>query len=149
MQNRTIGEILETPQDVVRLAAATSIGQAAQAMAGRHIGSVLVCEGERLLGIFTERDVLERVVAAGRDPDQTTLADIMTPEPVSVTTETTVLDALKIMKERRVRHLPVLGEDRIVGIVSVRDLLVAMIAEFAKAPEFPREFWEGFEGIPV
>lgn len=102
------------PQDTVRAAS--------RLMAKRKIGAVLVIKGALLVGIFTERDVLVRVVAAGLDPDRTPLAEVMTPDPDVIGGDSTVRDALDMMHERGYRHLPVLHRKRLTGIVSIRDL---------------------------
>lgn len=96
---------------------------AANLMNDRRIGSVLVMEGERLLGIFTERDVLRRIVAAKRDPETTSLAEVMT-SPIACAMPHTTLEEMRlVIRNRRVRHLPVVDDDgRVLGIVSIGDL---------------------------
>lgn len=95
---------------------------AARLMNERHIGSVVVMEEDRIVGIFTERDVLRRIVAAGRDAATTTLRDVMT-APVAVAAPYTLLDELRVvMRERRIRHVPVVSGERMLGMISIGDL---------------------------
>lgn len=99
-----------------------SVAETVQEMCDRGVGSICVIGDDRLVGIFTERDLMKRVVAPGLDPMVTPLGDVMTPEPVCVTADTAVGTALHVMEERGLRHLPVVEQDRLVGLVSLRDL---------------------------
>ncbi len=88
----------------------------------RHVRAVLVVEGDaNLVGIFTERDAISRVLAAGRDPLTTTLADVMTNNPETISPQHTAPEMLRLMKEARVRHLPVVRDGKTVGIVVRND----------------------------
>jgi CBS domain-containing protein len=104
------------------LAGDASVCEAAQLMADRHIGCVMIAKDGRLEGIFTERDLTVRIVAKGRDPSKTKLSEVMTKNPDTVSPDDPPAVALERMRERGFRHLPVLDGDRIVGIISVRDL---------------------------
>ena len=97
--------------------------EAAVLMKRQGKGALLVVEGSRLSGIFTERDALFRVIAAGRDPATTTLADVMTPQPQTMHPDEPFLKALRVMHKRGFRHLPVVEHGRPLGIVSARDAL--------------------------
>ncbi len=123
LPEKKIVEILPK-QDVLTLRPTMSVGEAARLMAYRGVGAALVTEGTALKGIFTERDVLEKVVAAGRDPDRTMVAEVMTARPVTISLQTSVREALRAMRERHLRHLPVMRDGGIVGIVSMRDFLM-------------------------
>ena len=99
-----------------------TVVEAARLMNARKIGSLVVTEGDRVVGIFTERDVLNRVVAAGRDPVKSRVGDLMT-TPVACCTSATTLDECRsVMREQRIRHLPVVNDGRLEGIVSIGDL---------------------------
>lgn len=101
----------------------TTVLQAARIMNEHKIGAVLVLEGDRLTGVFTEGDVLRRVVGEQRPPASTPVADVMTVEVACCTPQTTVEEARAAMQERRIRHLPVVdGEGRLRGLVSIGDL---------------------------
>lgn len=131
-------------QELLRLPLDTSVAEAAKRMAERHVGAMLVCEGEAMCGIFTERDMLERVVAADLSPGATLLKDVMTPDPASIAAGDTLLDAIFAMKERLTRHLLVERGDEVVGIVSVRDLLRAMVDSRLEERQQVTDLWEGF-----
>lgn len=94
-------------------------------MADNHIGAVMVVTDSNVEGIFTERDALNRVLAEGRDPHHTTLAAVMSAPLVTVTRETTAVDALRLMTEIGFRHLPVMDDDRLCGVISIRDFVGA------------------------
>ena len=99
-----------------------SVLDAVKMMATHRIGALLIIQNGKLQGIFTERDVCTKVVAQGRDPAKTKLADVMTKDVEHIRPDQTAMDALNLMRERNFRHLPVMDGDRILGIVSVRDL---------------------------
>ena len=109
-------------QDPLMLPPSTSVMEAARHMHARHVRAVLVIEGDAdLVGIFTERDAISRVLAAGRDPVTTILADVMTNNPETVTRQQTAIEMLRLMKELSVRHLPVVHDGKTVGIVVRND----------------------------
>jgi CBS domain-containing protein len=91
-------------------------------MAEHCCSSILICEGEHLRGIFTERDLLVRVVAAGLDPYRTKLGEVMTPNPDTIDGGAPVVEAIRRMDECSYRHLPVIENGKILGVVSMRDL---------------------------
>ncbi|MBL8834933.1 MAG: CBS domain-containing protein [Alphaproteobacteria bacterium] len=119
---RTIVPHVIGEQVLATFTRAARVRDAAATMAERRIGAVLVVEDGRLLGIFTERDVVTRVVATSRDPDTTTLGEVMTADPDTIGPDDSVALALERMSEAGYRHLPVVDRARLVGIVSIRDL---------------------------
>ena len=110
-------------RDVVTLTGAATVLDASQLMTERGIGAVLVVDGGALAGIFTERDVLRRVVAERRDPASTPLREVMTGSVMTCTPQTTFEECRAVMTDRRIRHLPVIGADGLCGIVSIGDVL--------------------------
>ncbi len=107
---------------VASLGPGATVLEAALLMNERGIGSVMVIDKDRLAGIFTERDVLRRVVAEQRDPATTKLADVMT-SPVACAAPHTTLDEIRqVMRERRIRHVPVVNAKRVLGMISIGDL---------------------------
>src|SRR6476646_11214835 len=104
-------------------ASITTVVEAARTMKAHNIGALLVVDHARLIGIFTERDALFRLLAEGRDPHTTRLADVMTPRPQTIHPDEPFLRALRVMHEGKFRHLPVVEDDRPLGMVSVRDAL--------------------------
>ena len=110
-----------------------STADAARLMAERNIGAVPVVDGDRLTGIFSERDVLTRVVAAGRNPGSTPVRDVMSTDLVVAEVGESYETCLGRMQQARVRHLIVLDKGHLAGIVSLRDLLAADIDEKTEA----------------
>jgi len=134
---RTIADVL-AKADPVALKPDKTAYDAACLMAERNCGSVLVMDGDALLGIFTERDMIRRVVAERRDPGATTLPDVMTRDPDTIELASPALAALQMMEDGNYRHLPVVSEGRIVGVVSRRDFYGDEKAEL----ERERRLWE-------
>ncbi len=99
-----------------------SVHNAAAAMAAHNIGCILVVEGSRLAGIFTERDLLMRVVTPGLDPHTTPVTCVMSPLLYTVDPSVPLDEAMTIISEKRTRHLPVLDEGRLVGLISIGDI---------------------------
>ena len=122
MQMRSLRSIVAGRPPVTVSRNATVV-DAARQMKQRNVGSVLVVDGDRLVGIFTERDALFRVLAAGRDPATTTIGDVMTPQPQTMHPDEPFVRALRVMHEGKFRHLPVVEFGRPLGVVSVRDAL--------------------------
>ena len=116
-------------RETVTVERSISVRDAARLMAERKIGAVPVLDGERLAGIFSERDVLTRVVAAGCDPDATKVGDVMSSELVVADPGESYETCLSRMREAHVRHVIVLDQGRLTGIVSLRDLLAVDIDE--------------------
>ena len=100
-----------------------TVVEAARSMKLHDIGALLVVDGTRLCGIFTERDALFRVLAEGRNPDTTQVGQVMTAQPQTIHPDKPFLDALRIMHKGRFRHLPVVEDGRPLGMVSSRDAL--------------------------
>jgi CBS domain-containing protein len=121
MVQRNVGQLIK--RGVVHLSAAASVREACEVMATNHVGAVLIMEDGRLDGIFTERDALNRVLAARRDPDTTPLADVMTRDPITVSPQTPVTEALRLMSEIGFRHVPIVDQEEVQGIISLRDFV--------------------------
>jgi CBS domain-containing protein len=122
MQMRSLRTIVAGRPPVTAIRTST-VADAARQMKQRNVGSVLVLDGTRLVGIFTERDALFRVLAADRDPATTTIGEVMTPQPQTMHPDEPFVRALRAMHEGKFRHLPVVEFGRPIGIVSVRDAL--------------------------
>ena len=102
---------------------AATVMEAVQSMNIHRVGALVVMKDDSVVGMFTERDVLRRVLAEQRLPQDVTIADVMTADVICCPPDTDVADASQIMTERRVRHLPICGSDgRIIGMVSIGDL---------------------------
>jgi CBS domain-containing protein len=119
---QTIGALLGDQQPVTLPPSATVL-DAAREMAGRRVGAVAVTEGGDLVGLFTERDLLNRVVAAGKDPQTVSVAEVLTPQPVTIRDDQSLAAGLDVMFGNRFRHLPVVTrEGTLVGVMSCRDV---------------------------
>lgn len=126
--NEQIAKLLEHKGRTVATTTSTaSVALAVEAMNDRRIGSLVVVDGRRVIGIFTERDVLVRVVSRGSHPNITLVRDVMTPDPITVRLDTTVAAAMAIIHERRCRHLPVVEGDWLCGLISAGDLTSWMV----------------------
>jgi CBS domain-containing protein len=137
MTHRSIGGVIGG-QNIVCTAASISVAEAARLMKANRVGSLMVVEGERLIGIFTERDALFRVLAEGRDAEQTLLQEVMTANPQTIDADRPVSHALHMMYEGGFRHVPVVANGRPVGMISARDALAPEVQAF-EAEQVQRE----------
>ena len=120
----------------------TTVGKAAELMAARNVGAVMVVEDERLVGIFTERDAVFRVIARGRDVQTTRLADVMTAAPQTVDPDKSFGYALLMMHENGFRHVPVIENGKPIGIVSARNALDPEMEEFISEAQRRKHYQE-------
>lgn len=132
MLERTIRSIVQD-QDVLFAPAKTSVADAAQLMKQHKVGAMLVVNDGKLVGIFTERDSLYRVVAEQRDARKTALADVMTRDPQTVHPDDPFPRALHLMHTGGFRHVPVVENDQPIGMVSARDALGSELEDFVYA----------------
>lgn len=116
------GEIWFTRPDV-------SVYRALEMMAERDIGALLVLEGEKLVGIFSERDYARKVILQGKSSRDTWVSEVMTTRVVFVRPEQTIEECMALMTEKHIRHLPVLDGERMVGVISIGDVVKAIISE--------------------
>lgn len=129
MYGQRIKEVMER-EHMLRAPPNTTVADAARQMAEQKVSAVLVLDGGKLAGIFTERDAVFRVIATGRDARSTTLADVMTADPITIGPDKTFGQALALMHERGIRHVPVVEDGKVVGVVSARDALDPDLEEF-------------------
>jgi CBS domain-containing protein len=122
-----------------------TVADAVREMSFRNVGSVVVLEEGRLAGLLTERDVLTRVVAAGRQPDLTCVADVMTRHPVVVSPRATIEEVMNLFTEKRCRQLPVVEEvdDRLVGLISIGDVTRWLVETHRNEVRHLREYIAG------
>lgn len=120
----TVMDLLrDRPHGLVTAMPAETVLDATRRMNDERVGSVLVMDGGRLVGIFTERDVLQRVVGGRLPPERTAVADVMTHEVISCPPDTPIDDVAELMRGRRIRHVPIVtGEGFVVGLVSIGDV---------------------------
>lgn len=123
-----LGQLLDHKgHEVHAVAAGASVIDAIRSMADRHVGALVVMEGDTLAGIVSERDYARKVVLQGRSSATTAVRDIMSAPVVTASPDDTVDHAMRIMTDRRIRHLPVLQGGKLVGVVSIGDLVRSTI----------------------
>ena len=127
---RNANQILENKgRSVFSVAPETAVLEVVRLMAEHHIGAVLVMRGEELIGIASERDYARKVILQGRSSSDTPVATIMSSPVVCVSAQESIADCMSIMTEKHIRHLPVMEDGRVSGIVSIGDLVKELIAE--------------------
>ena len=128
---KTVAELLRTKptRAIVRVSPEQSVLEAIKILAAENIGAAIVMSGERLAGIFSERDYTRKVILKGRASDTTRVEEIMTPNVVVVNPRTKTRDCMALMTEKNIRHLPVVDEGRVIGMVSIRDIVSDNIAD--------------------
>jgi CBS domain-containing protein len=120
----TVSEVLKHKgHQVWSITPETTVFDAIQMMADKNIGAALVMEGDKLVGIIAERDYTRKVALKGKASKTTTVREILSSQVISVTPHDTIERCMQLMTEKRVRHLPVLEDDRVVGLVSIGDLV--------------------------
>jgi len=130
MRRKIIPDIIKDQAVIHNLSPESTALDAAKMMVSCHVGAIVVTDATgRLAGIISERDITRRVVAKGLDPRKTTVGEIMTRDPDTVAPDDSALEALEIMRVRHYRHLPVVADGKVIGMVSVRDLYEVMKAE--------------------
>lgn len=117
-----------------------SVAEAAQMMETHNIGIVAVLEGERLVGVFSERDVVRRVLNRGRDPLRTAVGDAMTTNLVVASPDDDYQVAMRKMDHANIRHLPVVDDDRMVSMLSIRDLMRVDMARLTEEIRYLHEY---------
>lgn len=118
----SLSAVIKSPQ-IITLPSSASTFEAVQKMSDHMIGSIVVMDGESLVGIFTERDLLNRVVAKGIDPKEIALSEVMSKNVKTVSIQESVESCFNKMEDTRCRHIPVVDGTRVVGVVTMRNIL--------------------------
>jgi CBS domain-containing protein len=127
---KTVQQLLESKRySVVSVTSSSTVLDALKVMAEKEIGAVVVIDNEHLAGIFSERDYARKVVLQGKSSKDTPVREIMTEKVVCVRPEQTVEDCMGLMTDRRIRHLPVLDHKKVIGVVSIGDIVKEMLSE--------------------
>jgi CBS domain-containing protein len=131
---KTVKQLLDLKQqsDVISIAPEATVLAALKLLADRNIGAAVVVERDRLVGILSERDYARKVELAGRMAGSTQVRDIMTTKVITVRCDQTVEECRKLMGDARIRHLPVVDGERVIGVLSSKDILDEVIAEDEK-----------------
>ena len=128
---KSVAQILKSkPDQIVQTVAPTaSVFDAVKFMAEKNIGALLVMQGERIAGIVTERDYARKIILMGRTSKETPVSDIMTSEVMYVRPDQTSDECMALMTENRIRHLPVVDHGKLIGLISIGDLVKDIISE--------------------
>ncbi|HXC58702.1 MAG TPA: CBS domain-containing protein [Steroidobacteraceae bacterium] len=128
---------------VYSIAPGASVIDAIRSMADNHVGALLVLEGQQIVGIVSERDYARKVILLGRSSATTAVRDIMSSPVFTIGAEETVDDAMRLMTERRIRHLPVLRSGKLIGVLSIGDLVKCVIEDQMHTIEDLRSYIRG------
>lgn len=127
---KLVHHLLESKgKDIITTAEDVSVFEAIDLMADLKVGSLIVMQDGKMIGIVTERDYARKVILKGRSAKSTLVGEIMSTEVVTAMPEQTVRECMTLMTERRIRHLPVVENDEVIGIISIGDLVKAIISE--------------------
>ena len=127
---QTIKAFLErAPREVYSVSPEQTVWEALKVLAENNIGALLVMQGSQMVGIFSERDYARRVELKGRLTRETQVREVMTAEFITISPEQQMDECMQIMTDKRIRHLPVMKEGQLLGMVSIGDVLLVMIAE--------------------
>ena len=127
---KTVAQLLRTKgQQVLSVSPDMPVFEALGVMADKNVGALLVVEGERLVGVFSERDYARKVILKGKSSKDTPVQEIMSSHVLYVRPEQTIEDCMALMTDKRVRHLPVLDQGKVIGVISIGDVVKALIAE--------------------
>ena len=140
----TVGQILDKKgNSVTSIDADATVLDAAKRMNEHRIGALVITRGDNVIGIFTERDILNRVVAAGRSATDTRVNDVMTAPIACCRRDTTVAECRAVMRGKRIRHLPVVEDDRLLGIISIGDIIEDQNEENEETIQYLHEYLYG------
>jgi CBS domain-containing protein len=127
---KTVTQLLRAKgHDVLSISPETPVFDALQVMAEKNVGALLVLEESRLVGIFTERDYARKVILKGKSSKEIPVREIMSSHVLYVRPNQTIDDCMALMTDKRVRHLPVMDEERLIGLISIGDVVKAIISE--------------------
>ncbi len=128
MKTVSVNQLLQGKSaGVLSVTRETLVFDALKLMAEKNVGALLVMNGDKLLGVLSERDYARKVILLGKSSHEITAGDIMSDEPITVTPKQTVEDCMELMSSRRIRHLPVIDNGRVIGVLSIGDLVKAVI----------------------
>lgn len=129
--------------DVATIDRKSTVLDAAKVMNQRRIGAVVVQDGDKIVGIFTERDILNRVVAAVKDPKATLVGEVMTSPMACCRRDSKLSECRTVMTQKRIRHLPVVEDGQLFGIISIGDIMASEVADQQATIEYLNEYLHG------
>ena len=121
--------------NVWRIAPEASVFEALQVLAEHEAGALMVMEGDKLIGVISERDYTRKVALQGKNSKEVRVRELMTPNPITVTPQNDTHECMAMMSQKRIRHLPVVEGDKVVGMISIRDLMDDIIADHEQTIE--------------
>lgn len=134
--SRTVRQVLQSkPRVVWTVTPDTTVYDALQLMAQKNVGALIVTQGPEVVGIFSERDYARKVILVGKSSRETSVEDIMTREVITVSPSDTLAKCMELMTEQRIRHLPVLSDGHLDGVISIGDVVKEIITEQAHVIE--------------
>ena len=126
----TVSNILRTKGNITfSITPDTRVYNALEVMVEKNVSALLITENGKLVGIFTERDYARKVILKGKASKETEIGEIMTKDPITVSPDSTIDDCMRIMTNKFIRHLPVVEEDNLIGIISIGDVVKFIIEE--------------------
>jgi CBS domain-containing protein len=126
---RPVRELLKNQDSIALIKPQDSVFDALQILADRDVGALVVMDQGKLVGIFSERDYTRKIALAGKSSKDTLVQDIMTPKVLTVSAQTRTRECMALMSQKKIRHLPVIDGDKVLGMISIRDLMDEIIAE--------------------
>ena len=127
---KTVAQLLRSkPHGVLSISPDMAVYSALQLMADKNVGALLVLDGDSLVGIFSERDYARKVILVGKSSKETLVREIMSSRVLYVRPQQTIEDCMALMTDKHVRHLPVLDEHRVIGVISIGDVVKGIISE--------------------
>ena len=127
---KLVKQLLDTKgRDILSISPDASVLDAIKVMAEKAVGALVVLQDSALAGVVTERDYARKVILKGRSSKSTLVSEIMTPKVITTTGDSTVQECMNLMTDRRIRHLPVVDGETVIGIISIGDLVKAVIAD--------------------
>jgi len=126
---RPVRELLKNQDSPALIKPQDSVFDALQILADRDVGALIVMDQGKLVGIFSERDYTRKIALAGKSSKDTQVQDIMTPKVLTVNAQTRTRECMALMSQKKIRHLPVVDGDKVLGMISIRDLMDEIIAE--------------------
>jgi len=133
LKTKSVKTIYSVPPEI-------SVFDAIQLMCLKDISSLLITQDEKLLGIFTERDYIRKLILKGKHSNDTSICEVMTADPITVSPENTVDECMRLMTKNRIRHLPVLDQDNLIGVISIGDLVHQVIDDQNKKIGFLEDY---------